>query len=214
MIVAIETSSAVLGVSLHNDTSSLDHIHLDEGKVHAEKLVIIVQELLLRNAVRPNQITAIAVSVGPGSFTGLRIGMSFAKGFAYAQHIPIIPVNTLSAYRFATRSIWQKFQKPIAVFRSHRDNIYLAELHASSADPVVLYMKEAELTTRFSDADCILTNDAAIAAYGAVANVNALDAQFIGDYVVNHPDLKYVTHYDEIQLIYGMEYRPVQWNPA
>jgi tRNA threonylcarbamoyladenosine biosynthesis protein TsaB len=69
----------------------------DEGRDHAKKVAVFVDELLKETGVQPNDLDAIAVGKGPGSYTGLRIGVSFAKGMCYALSIPLIAVGSLEA---------------------------------------------------------------------------------------------------------------------
>ena len=69
----------------------------DEGRDHAKKVALFVDELLRETGVQPSDLDAIAVGKGPGSYTGLRIGVSFAKGLCYALNIPLIAVGSLNA---------------------------------------------------------------------------------------------------------------------
>ena len=69
----------------------------DEGRDHAKKVALFVDELLRETGVQPSDIDAIAVGKGPGSYTGLRIGVSFAKGMCYALNIPLIAIGSLDA---------------------------------------------------------------------------------------------------------------------
>ena len=75
----------------------IDSIDYDNGYSHAENLHVFVKELLEKNKIDMHQLAAIAVSKGPGSYTGLRIGVSAAKGFSYALNIPLISVDTLQS---------------------------------------------------------------------------------------------------------------------
>jgi tRNA threonylcarbamoyladenosine biosynthesis protein TsaB len=69
----------------------------DEGRDHAKKVAVFVDELLKETGVQPDDLDAIAVGKGPGSYTGLRIGVSFAKGMCYALNIPLIAIGSLDA---------------------------------------------------------------------------------------------------------------------
>ena len=69
----------------------------DEGKDHARKVGLFTQELLRENNIEPEELDAVAVGKGPGSYTGLRIGVSFAKGLCYGQHIPLVAVGSLDS---------------------------------------------------------------------------------------------------------------------
>jgi tRNA threonylcarbamoyladenosine biosynthesis protein TsaB len=93
--LGIETATTVCGVALVQDGKDPIEHALDTPNIHSEQLVPLIDELIRESGVRLDQIDCIAVSIGPGSFTGLRIGLSVAKGLAYAADIPLIPVPTL-----------------------------------------------------------------------------------------------------------------------
>ena len=97
LILIIETSTEVCSVSLVKDGVLTDFIESDEGQNHARLVTVFAQELLQRNKVQSSELSAVAVSKGPGSYTGLRIGVSTAKGICYASQIPLIAVGTLEA---------------------------------------------------------------------------------------------------------------------
>lgn len=95
-ILQIETSTVCCSVALSNDGKTLDEIIINKGSFqHAEQLHPLIDTLLSKNQLKANQLTAVAVSFGPGSYTGLRIGVSAAKGLAYALEIPLITIDTL-----------------------------------------------------------------------------------------------------------------------
>lgn len=96
LILNIETSGKTCSVCLSKDGSllGLNEVHPD-GYVHAEQLNVLIEELLKDNELNMKDLDAIAVSAGPGSYTGLRIGVASAKGFCYALGIPLISLNSL-----------------------------------------------------------------------------------------------------------------------
>jgi tRNA threonylcarbamoyladenosine biosynthesis protein TsaB len=95
-ILQIETSTSVCSVALVESGQVRQHESVDEPHVHASRLTILIQTLLDRENIGFGDLSAIAVSMGPGSYTGLRIGVSTAKGLCYALDIPLIAVNTLT----------------------------------------------------------------------------------------------------------------------
>ncbi|MCC5924391.1 MAG: tRNA (adenosine(37)-N6)-threonylcarbamoyltransferase complex dimerization subunit type 1 TsaB [Crocinitomicaceae bacterium] len=96
MILHIETATKICSVALSQKGTLLDIIEDDEtGYTHAENLTFFIQTLLERNGVVWQDIEAIAVTSGPGSYTGLRIGVSTAKGLCYGLGIPLIAVDAL-----------------------------------------------------------------------------------------------------------------------
>ncbi len=95
VILSIETSTSVCSVALSKDGDCLvEKTHYD-GPSHATKLPVFIKEMLDFAAVKNLSPDAIAVSCGPGSYTGLRIGVSTAKGLCFGYDIPLIAINTL-----------------------------------------------------------------------------------------------------------------------
>ena len=94
-ILCIETSSDVLSIGLLEDTKVLLEVNHYQAKIHAEFISVTIQEVLDKFHLHTNQLDAVAVSSGPGSYTGLRIGVSTAKGLCLALDIPLIGVSSL-----------------------------------------------------------------------------------------------------------------------
>jgi tRNA threonylcarbamoyladenosine biosynthesis protein TsaB len=96
-LLHIESSSTVCSVAISNDDKLIAIKELNNGYTHAENLHVYIEQLLKEVSLQAKDLSAISVSSGPGSYTGLRIGFSAAKGLAYALQIPIITVDTLKA---------------------------------------------------------------------------------------------------------------------
>ncbi len=94
-IINIETSTSVCSVALTSDGMVLKHCHNADGRNHATLLSGYIKECLDHACEHDMPIDAVAVSIGPGSYTGLRVGLSEAKGLAYALDIPLVGVDTL-----------------------------------------------------------------------------------------------------------------------
>ena len=101
-ILNIETSTEVCSVALTSEGQVLDHRENYEGQTHATLLSQYVKEMLDYARSRELKLDAIAVSIGPGSYTGLRIGLSEAKGLAFGLGVPLIGVNTLQLMAVST----------------------------------------------------------------------------------------------------------------
>ncbi len=97
VILNIETSTEVCSVSLGKDGKLLFEKESVEGLNHSELLTVFIEELFSANNFNIKSIDAVAVSKGPGSYTGLRIGVSVAKGLCYALEKPLISVGSLDA---------------------------------------------------------------------------------------------------------------------
>ncbi len=94
-ILNIETSTQVCSVALTSEGQILEHHENYDGQTHATLLSAYVKDALDYVRTRELKLDAIAVSMGPGSYTGLRIGLSEAKGLAFGMELPLIGVNTL-----------------------------------------------------------------------------------------------------------------------
>jgi tRNA threonylcarbamoyladenosine biosynthesis protein TsaB len=106
VILSLETSTDVCSVALHDNIHLLAHEEIHEPQSHAARLAPLIDVMLRKVNVQVKQIEAVAVTRGPGSYTGLRIGTSTAKGLCYALGIPLISVGTLELLAFqATGSI-------------------------------------------------------------------------------------------------------------
>ncbi|MBP6038749.1 MAG: tRNA (adenosine(37)-N6)-threonylcarbamoyltransferase complex dimerization subunit type 1 TsaB [Flavobacterium sp.] len=96
IILNIETATKNCSVTLAKEGKTIICKELaTENFSHAEKLHVFIEQILVESNVQFSELNAIAVSQGPGSYTGLRIGVSSAKGFSYALNIPLIAVDTL-----------------------------------------------------------------------------------------------------------------------
>jgi tRNA threonylcarbamoyladenosine biosynthesis protein TsaB len=94
-ILNLETSTTVCSVSVSAKGDILSFREQRDAKSHASQLIPFVDEALRESGLKPQDLSAVAVSKGPGSYTGLRIGVSTAKGLAYALQLPLIAVDTL-----------------------------------------------------------------------------------------------------------------------
>ena len=97
LILNIETSADICSVALGDEGKTLDLLMGEEERDHSRILTTLIGNILEKNALKMSDLHAVAVSEGPGSYTGLRIGVSTAKGMAYALDIPLLAVSTLGA---------------------------------------------------------------------------------------------------------------------
>lgn len=95
MLLAIDTSTRTVGVALYDGIQVLGEIVWNSRDYHTVELAPTVSEILRRMQGEPADIKVVAVATGPGSFTGLRIGLAFAKGLCLARHLPLIGIPTL-----------------------------------------------------------------------------------------------------------------------
>lgn len=95
LILCIETGTDICSVALARNGEMIALRESDLGHEHARKVAVFTQELLQEHNISPDELDAVAVGKGPGSYTGLRIGVSFAKGLCYALGIPLLAIDSL-----------------------------------------------------------------------------------------------------------------------
>lgn len=111
MILCLETATTLCSVALCDKSGAIALRESNESKSHASLLTVFINDLLKEAGIRTNELDAVAVSKGPGSYTGLRIGVSAAKGIAYASSIPLIGIETtLSMFCGFTAEAKKKYQ--------------------------------------------------------------------------------------------------------
>jgi len=97
LILLLETATSTCSVALAENGNILAYKEVNERNIHASYITLFIEEVMLSANKKYSDLQAIAVSKGPGSYTGLRIGVSTAKGLCYALDIPLIGVDTIEA---------------------------------------------------------------------------------------------------------------------
>lgn len=105
VILSLETSADVCSVALHKGQQLLGAKVIREPQSHAARLAPLIDETMRESGHLINDLQAVAVSAGPGSYTGLRIGASTAKGLCYAMELPLITVGTLDILAFQGQAL-------------------------------------------------------------------------------------------------------------
>ena len=100
LILNIDTSINTTYVCIAKDETVLQYYFSDDQKSNASNLHIAIADLLQKENLTPKNLDAVAVTIGPGSYTGLRIGLATAKGLCYALNIPLITIGTLEMMAF------------------------------------------------------------------------------------------------------------------
>ncbi len=105
MILAIETATRICSVALFDASGVREVLESIEENSHSRVLHVLIDRLMKDQGIGLQDLSAVTVSKGPGSYTGLRIGVSAAKGLCYAKDIPLIGVNTLESMAFGMREV-------------------------------------------------------------------------------------------------------------
>ena len=191
IILGIETSSIVCGLALSDgilqDVRPIAQIGLNIPNAHSEKIMLLMDELLMNSGIEKRNIEGIAVSIGPGSFTGLRIGLSTAKGLAYGLDVPVVGVPTLDVIAEKVKFL----DKKLHVATSSRKNEYYYSSYLGG-EKIYDYevVSSEELVNRIQP-DSALISDNAMAIVDSIPekirkSVLILEKDFA------HPDAYYV----------------------
>jgi tRNA threonylcarbamoyladenosine biosynthesis protein TsaB len=128
-ILAIDTATAQVGVAIGDADGLLGETRLVGDRRHAEQLAPAIQALCERTGVRLQELAAIGVGIGPGLFTGLRVGVTTAKVMAYALRIPIVPVGSLDLIAHPLRDTDRLI---VTVVDARRHEVFSARYRAVS----------------------------------------------------------------------------------
>lgn len=176
ILLAIDTAANLCAACIYDtEKGELARHVLDLGKGHAEHLMTVIDSALQKAGLSFQQLDALAVSVGPGSFTGVRVGVATIRGLALALKIPAIGVSTLEAIAHEQRA--QSPDNPIITrIEAGRGQAYLAtyDKHGNEVlAPAVYSLAEADILIEKSEPETILVSkqqaSADIGFYAAIA---------------------------------------------
>ena len=156
MILAIDTSTRVSSVALVEDGRVVAELNQDTRLTHSERLMPQIKQLLDIAEKTTRDLSAIAVSIGPGSFTGLRIGMATAKTMAYALGIPVVGVPTLDALAWNCPLDGVHL---VPMLDAQKGNVYTARYRFAGGEMIV---EEGAVVTRALIADGVKIGKGAV----------------------------------------------------
>lgn len=129
LILAFETSAKAGSVALLQDGILLGESYQNTGLTHSQTLLAMAESMLAQAGKTAQEVEAVAVAAGPGSFTGVRIGVAAAKGLAWGNNIPCYGVSTLEAMA-ETMAVWNGYVLP--VMDARRSQVYTALFRAEN----------------------------------------------------------------------------------
>jgi tRNA threonylcarbamoyladenosine biosynthesis protein TsaB len=132
MILALETATDTCGVALLHDDDLVAEAHLHRPRVHSERLTPLIEDVLRHGDIDREALDAVAVSMGPGSYTGLRIGVSTAKGWALGTGASLVGVPTLAAYAAQLRPVTEMGDMVCTLLDARRDEVYAGAFRRTS----------------------------------------------------------------------------------
>jgi tRNA threonylcarbamoyladenosine biosynthesis protein TsaB len=123
-ILCIETATEVCSVAVSIDGKCASIRHTTDQNSHSERLTVFVNEVLNEASLSLTDLNAVAISMGPGSYTGLRIGTSAAKGFCFGLNIPLIAISTLQAIANGAKPFVNEAETIVPMIDARRMEVY------------------------------------------------------------------------------------------
>ena len=142
--IAIETSTNICSAALFRNKNLIRIKEVNKPRAHSKELGIMIDDLIKKSKVEVDIFDFIALSIGPGSFTGLRIGSSLAKGMAYALKIPIVMVPTLHSLE---NKIGNREKHSIGLY-SHKDQIYIQDFKSCEPDSSIKLIASKDIRSK------------------------------------------------------------------
>ena len=171
LILAFETSAKAASVALTEGGKLLGETYQNTGLTHSQTLMVMAEDLLKTCGKTPQQVEAVAVAAGPGSFTGVRIGVAAAKGFAWGADIPCYGVSTLEAMALSL-GIWQGYVVP--TMDARRNQTYTAVFHAEKGvltrleEDMAVSLEELKEKIKNCQEPVFLVGDGAVLCYNTL----------------------------------------------
>lgn len=131
LLLAFETSAKAASVALFDESKLLGESYQNTGLTHSQTLMVMAEGLIKQCGHVPGDITHVAVAAGPGSFTGVRIGVAAAKGFAWGKELPCYGVSTLEAMALGL-GIWEG--TIVCAMDARRAQVYNAIFEAKNGE--------------------------------------------------------------------------------
>lgn len=198
-ILSLDTAMAGIGVGLYQaDGDLVVADHRDSFRGQAEFVVPMVKELLAAQGVAFAGVDTIVTPVGPGTFTGLRIGLSAAKGFALALGVPLFGISTLQALAMQYAAAHEGDAREIVVLVETRRSDFYGQIFSSdfSALSDAVCLEAEDMSALIAGRECILIGDAAerfVQVSGCALDIDTgygrIDAGFLAKALRERPDV-------------------------
>ena len=203
-ILAFETSENICGVCIYFSDEKYFSTSINLKHSHSEKIFEMTDFLFKKSNIKPTELESVAVSEGPGSFTGLRIGFSAAKGIAYGANLPILPVPTYEAFALQLSTILKENDEFIISNRVNKDEVYFTRFQIRGNN----YIFGEDLTILTKDLfinkskDCRVFGNSCVLLEKPVQYPSVPDPLFIAKWAVSFGDSKKTFNYDFLEPNY------------
>lgn len=178
LVLGIDSSTEMAAISLLNDDKIIAEINLALYRRHSERLLPNIAHLFKESDYTIKEIDVIAVTIGPGSFTGLRIALSTVKGFAQALNIPVVGISTLEVLAYNYKSVKGLL---VPVIDARRERVYTALFDN--------YLKKDKFDKKRIWNDTTLSLEKLTAELKLINSINKKKIYFIGNGVNKYKDL-------------------------
>lgn len=145
IVLALETSSLVSSIALVSEDKVIGELNTETNRHHSEQLVPHIDLLLKSTGIEKRSLNYIAAAIGPGSFTGLRIGLATAKALAYVLQIPVVGVSTLEGLAW---NLHGNGTEICAVMDAQKQNVYMARYQCKNNKLVIVSEEEVTSAAR------------------------------------------------------------------
>jgi tRNA threonylcarbamoyladenosine biosynthesis protein TsaB len=204
LILGIDTATWTATAGLASDGTVLAEATHRESRAHAASLPGLVERVLADAGRRLDDVEAVAVSIGPGSFTGLRVGLAFAKGLAFAGGLPVVPVPTLEALAWVAEAA--RGETVCAALDARKREVYaaffLAEPHTVRRLGPDMALAPEMLAARL-EGRCVVVGDAG-EVYGTLLVPHAV----LRPFATHHPRGGVIARLGWERLLAGQAARP------
>lgn len=188
MLLALDTTSAVATAALFRDGALVAEREADAGKKHAETALPLIETILEENGVTIKQIDLFAVDIGPGSFTGVRIGVSLVNALAFASGKRVVPVDSLRTLALSVEAT----EKPVCAIIDARNGNAYAALYQAGRTLIEPCAVETEPFIATLPQDTVFVGDA------HVEEKTYPRARYAGLFALTHPE----TAMPEVEPLY------------
>ena len=205
-ILAIETSDILCSAALYFNNEKYFQSNINLKHSHSEKLFEIIEFLFETANVGKKQISGVAVSGGPGSFTGLRIGMASAKGIAMAANVPVAAVPTFEALAYQVSHCINENSQVIIANKVNRDEVYYSKFQISANSYIFVdeltilnnddFIAKAQKNKVFGNATALLEGN------HSTESVSSPSAEFVAKWAIKFGKDKFNYDYNYLEPNY------------
>lgn len=145
MILCVETSQSVCSAAVFSGEQLLGYAQHDIPNEHNKMITLVMEQAMKEAEIKVDHLEAVAVSEGPGSYTGLRVGSSACKAYSYAMQIPLIPVDTLQLIAFQAQKQFPDAAQYISMIDARRMEVFMGSFDnelKSLSEPKAFIVKE------------------------------------------------------------------------